>query len=88
VTLEILVPCFADCKSPVAITERAVRDLGIEDAKLVRLEDLSRITGCAVMSTRTVDRRTWPPLLSRDRIWRRPLKPLVHVADTGYARAP
>ena len=49
--LEILGTGCANCQKLMAITAAAVRDLGIEDAELVKVEDLPRIMAYGVMST-------------------------------------
>ena len=49
--LEILGTGCANCQKLMAITAAAVRDLGIEDAELVKVEDLLRIMAYGVMST-------------------------------------
>jgi len=51
VRLEILGTGCANCQKLMAITAAAVRDLGIEDAELVKVEDLPRIMAYGVMST-------------------------------------
>ena len=49
--LEILGAGCANCKKLMAVTEAALRDLGIEDAELVKVEDLPKIMAYGVMST-------------------------------------
>lgn len=49
--LEILGSGCANCKKLMAVTEAAVRDLGIDDAELVKVEDFPRIMAYGVMST-------------------------------------
>ncbi len=49
--LEILGSGCANCQKLMAITEAAVRDLGIEDAELVKVEDFPKIMAYGVMST-------------------------------------
>lgn len=49
--LEILGSGCANCRQLMAVTEAAVRDLGIEDAELVKVEDFPRIMAYGVMST-------------------------------------
>ena len=49
--LEILGSGCANCKKLMAVTESAVRDLGIEDAELVKVEDFPKIMAYGVMST-------------------------------------
>ena len=49
--LEILGSGCANCQKLMAITESAVRDLGIEDAELVKVEDFPTIMAYGVMST-------------------------------------
>jgi small redox-active disulfide protein 2 len=51
VKLEILGSGCANCKKLMAVTEGAVRDLGIEDAELIKVEDFPRIMAYGVMST-------------------------------------
>jgi len=51
VRLEILGSGCANCKKLMAVTESAVRDLGIEDAELVKVEDFPKIMAYGVMST-------------------------------------
>jgi small redox-active disulfide protein 2 len=51
VRLEILGSSCANCQKLMAVTEAAVRDLGIEDAEVVKVEDLPRIMAYGVMST-------------------------------------
>ena len=49
--LEILGSGCANCQKLMAVTEAAVRDLGIDDAELVKVEDFPRIMAYGVMST-------------------------------------
>ncbi|MGE5229762.1 MAG: thioredoxin family protein [Deltaproteobacteria bacterium] len=49
--LEILGSGCANCKRLMAVTEAAVRDLGIDDAELVKVEDYPQIMAYGVMST-------------------------------------
>ena len=49
--IEILGSGCANCKKLMAVTESAVRDLGIEDAELVKVEDFPKIMAYGVMST-------------------------------------
>lgn len=49
--LEILGSGCANCQKLMAITEAAVRDLGIEDAVLVKVEDFPTIMSYGVMAT-------------------------------------
>ena len=49
--LEILGSGCANCRKLMAVTEAAVRDLAIEDAELVKAEDLATIMAYGVMST-------------------------------------
>ena len=49
--LEILGSGCANCKKLMAVTEAAVRDLGIDDAELVKVEDFPKIMAYGVMST-------------------------------------
>jgi small redox-active disulfide protein 2 len=49
--LEILGSGCANCRKLVATTEAAVRDLGIQDAEIVKVEDLPAIMAYGVMST-------------------------------------
>jgi small redox-active disulfide protein 2 len=51
VRLEILGSGCANCKKLMAVTEAAVRDLGVEDAELVKVEDFPKIMAYGVMST-------------------------------------
>jgi len=48
--LEILGSGCANCRKLMAVTEEAVRDLGVE-AELVKVEDFKTIMGYGVMST-------------------------------------
>lgn len=49
--LEILGSGCANCQKLMAVTEGAARDLGIDDAELVKVEDFPTIMGYGVMST-------------------------------------
>ena len=49
--LEILGSGCANCKKLMAVAEAAVRDLGIEDAELIKVEDFPTIMAYGVMST-------------------------------------
>ena len=49
--LEILGSGCANCQKLMALTEAAVRDLGIADAELVKVEDFPTIMAYGVMST-------------------------------------
>jgi small redox-active disulfide protein 2 len=49
--LEILGSGCANCQKLMAVTQEAVRDLGIDDAELVKVEDFKTIMGYGVMST-------------------------------------
>ena len=49
--LEILGSGCANCRKLMAVTEAAVRDLGIEDAELFKVEDIPKIMAYGVMST-------------------------------------
>ena len=49
--LEILGSGCANCQKLMAVTEAAVRDLGIEDAELVKVEDFPKIMAYGVMAT-------------------------------------
>jgi len=51
VRLEILGSGCANCKKLMAVTEAAVRDLGIGGAELVKAEDFPTIMAYGVMST-------------------------------------
>jgi small redox-active disulfide protein 2 len=51
VKLEILGSGCANCQKLMALTEAAVRDLGIQDAELVKVEDFPKIMAYGVMST-------------------------------------
>lgn len=51
VKLEILGPGCVNCQKLMVLTEAAVRDLGIEDAELVKVEDFPTIMAYGVMST-------------------------------------
>jgi len=51
VKLEILGSGCTNCKKLMAVTEEAVRELGIEDAELVKVEDFAQIMAYGVMST-------------------------------------
>ena len=52
--LEILGSGCANCQKLMAVTQEAVRDLGIEDAELVKVEDFTR---------------SWPTASCRRRPW-------------------
>lgn len=49
--IEVLGPGCVNCKKLMAVTEAAVRDLGIQDAELVKVEDFAKIMSYGVMST-------------------------------------
>jgi small redox-active disulfide protein 2 len=49
--LEILGSGCANCRKLYALTEGAVRDLGIGDAEVVKVEDFPTIMAYGVMST-------------------------------------
>ena len=49
--LEILGSGCANCQRLLAVTEAAVRELGIEDAELVKVQDFPQIMAYGVMST-------------------------------------
>ena len=49
--LEILGSGCSNCKKLMAVTEAAVRDLGIQGAELVKVEDFPTIMAYGVMST-------------------------------------
>jgi small redox-active disulfide protein 2 len=49
--LEILGSGCANCQKLMAVTEEAVRELGVEDAELVKVEDFKQIMAYGVMST-------------------------------------
>ena len=49
--LEVLGAGCANCQKLMAATEAAVRDLGIDDAELVKVEDLPTIMSYGVMAT-------------------------------------
>jgi len=51
VRLEILGSGCANCQRLLAVTEAAVRELGIEDAELVKVQDFPQIMAYGVMST-------------------------------------
>jgi len=51
VKLEILGSGCSNCKKLMAVTEAAVRDLGIQGAELVKVEDFPTIMAYGVMST-------------------------------------
>jgi small redox-active disulfide protein 2 len=51
VKLEILGSGCANCQKLMALTAAAVRDLGIEDAELIKVEDFPTIMAYGVMST-------------------------------------
>lgn len=48
---EILGSGCANCQKLMAVTEAAVRDLGLDDAELVKVEDFPTIMSYGVMST-------------------------------------
>lgn len=48
---EILGSGCTNCQKLMAVTEAAVRDLGLEDAELVKVEDFPTIMSYGVMST-------------------------------------
>ena len=49
--LEILGSGCANCQKLMVVTEAAARDLGIDDAELVKVEDFPTIMAYGVMST-------------------------------------
>ena len=49
--LEILGSGCTNCAKLMAVTETALRDLGLEDAELVKVEDFPTIMSYGVMST-------------------------------------
>jgi len=49
--LEVLGSGCANCQKLMAITEEAVRDMGIQDAELVKVEDFPTIMSYGVMAT-------------------------------------
>ncbi|MEZ5125043.1 MAG: thioredoxin family protein [Thermoleophilia bacterium] len=49
--LEVLGSGCANCQKLMTLTQTAVRDLGIEDAELVKVEDFSTIMSYGVMAT-------------------------------------
>ncbi len=49
--LEILGSGCANCQKLMAVTEEAVRDLGVVDAEVVKVEDFAKIMTYGVMST-------------------------------------
>jgi len=51
VKLEILGSGCANCQRLMAVAEEAVRDLGIADAELVKVEDFPSIMAYGVMAT-------------------------------------
>jgi len=51
VKLEILGSGCANCQKLMAVTEAAVRELGVDDAELVKVEDFPTIMAYGVMST-------------------------------------
>jgi small redox-active disulfide protein 2 len=51
VKLEILGSGCANCQKLMAITEDVVRELGVTDAELVKVEDFPKIMAYGVMST-------------------------------------
>jgi small redox-active disulfide protein 2 len=51
VKFEILGSGCANCQKLMAVTEAAVRDLGLDDAELFKVEDFPTIVSYGVMST-------------------------------------
>jgi small redox-active disulfide protein 2 len=51
VKFEILGSGCANCQKLMGVTEAAVRDLGLDDAELVKIEDFPTIMSYGVMST-------------------------------------
>jgi small redox-active disulfide protein 2 len=51
VKLEILGSGCANCQKLMAVTQAAVRDLGVDDAEIVKVEDFPTIMAYGVMST-------------------------------------
>ena len=49
--LEVLGSGCANCQKLMAVTEEAVRDLGVDDAEVVKVEDFAKIMAYGVMST-------------------------------------
>ena len=49
--LEVLGSGCANCQKLMAVTEEAVRDLGVADAEVVKVEDFAKIMAYGVMST-------------------------------------
>ena len=49
--LEIFGSGCANCQKLMAVTEAAVRDLGLDDAELFKVEDFPTIVSYGVMST-------------------------------------
>lgn len=49
--VEVLGSGCANCQKLMAITEEAVRDMGIQDAELVKVEDFPTIMSYGVMAT-------------------------------------
>ena len=49
--LEVLGSGCANCQKLMAITEEAVRDMGVRDAELVKVEDFPTIMSYGVMAT-------------------------------------
>lgn len=49
--LEILGSGCANCQRLTATTEEVVRDLGLDDAEVVKVDDFSKIMAYGVMST-------------------------------------
>ncbi len=49
--LEILGSCCGNCDKLMAITQDVVRDLGIDDAEVVKVSDMPTIMGYGVMAT-------------------------------------
>jgi small redox-active disulfide protein 2 len=51
VKLEILGSGCANCQKLMAVTEDVVREMGVSDAELLKVEDYSKIMAYGVMST-------------------------------------
>jgi small redox-active disulfide protein 2 len=49
--LEVLGSGCANCQKLMAVTEEAVRDLGVADAEVIKVEDFAKIMTYGVMST-------------------------------------
>ena len=49
--LEVLGSGCANCQKLMAVTEEAVRDLGVADAEVVKVEDYAKIMAYGVMAT-------------------------------------